>query len=301
VSSPTISETNLTGAPLLLRGKVRDIYDLGELLLLVATDRISAFDAVLPTPIPDKGTVLSSLSAFWFARTAHLVQNHFISDDVTTYPPELAAHSALLAGRSMLVRKAHRIDIECVVRGYLAGSAWTEYRRDGTVCGQKLPIGLRQSERLASPIFTPATKVETGHDVNISISRMAELVGSALTEQIQSVATRIYQEAHDYALTRGIIVADTKLEVGLVNGALILIDELLTPDSSRFWDAEHYDIGRSQPSFDKQFVRDWLESSGWDKVGPPPRLPPDVVDRTSQKYREAYRRLVGTPLLGRVS
>ena len=301
MSAPTITKTSLEGIPLLFRGKVRDIYDLGDRLLLIATDRISAFDAVLPTPIPDKGMVLTNLSSFWFRKTAAVVPNHLISTDVTSYPDSLMAYSAILAGRSMLVRKARRVDVECVVRGYLAGSAWAEYRRAGTVCGHTLRSGLRQSERLAEPLFTPTTKAESGHDEPITVAQMAELVGADLTEQIQSIVVRIYQDAHAFALTRGIIVADTKLEVGLIEGRLTVIDELLTPDSSRFWDAEQYDPGRSQPSFDKQFVRDWLESSGWDKVGPPPHLPPDVVERTSQKYWEAYRRLVGSPLPGTAS
>jgi phosphoribosylaminoimidazole-succinocarboxamide synthase len=272
------------------------VYDLGDQLLIVATDRISAFDAVLPTPIPDKGLVLTQISAFWFQRTADIAPNHLLTTDVAAFPAPLRAHADLLEGRSMLVRRARRIDVECVVRGYLAGSAWSEYSRSQSVCGQNLPAGLRQGERLDRPIFTPATKAASGHDLNISVSQMASLVGSELTEQIADVVLKIYQAAHDYATARGLILADTKLEVGLIDGKLIVIDELLTPDSSRFWDAEQYDVGRPPPSFDKQFVRDWLESSGWDKTSPPPSLPPDVVNRTSQKYREAYHRLVGTPL-----
>jgi phosphoribosylaminoimidazole-succinocarboxamide synthase len=284
--------------PLLFRGKVRDIYDLGDRLLLVATDRISAFDVILPTPIPDKGAVLTQLSAFWFRKLADVVPNHFISADPSTYPAPLAEQAELLEGRSMLVRKAARFDVECVVRGYLAGSAWNEYRQSGTVCGQPLPPGLRQSERLEKPIFTPATKAATGHDQNISVAEMARLVGRDRTDEIAGVSLELYDRAHAFALSRGLILADTKLEFGVLDGRLILIDELLTPDSSRYWDSERYDVGRSQPSFDKQFVRDWLELSGWDKQGPPPVLPPDVVEHTSQKYREAYRRLVGTPLPG---
>jgi len=242
-----VTETKLAGVPLLFRGKVRDIYDLGDRLLLVATDRISAFDVILPTAIPDKGSVLTGLSAFWFQRTGHIVPNHVVSTDPMTYPPPLTEDAARLAGRSMLVQRAQRIDVECVVRGYLAGSAWNEYLRAGTVCGQKLPSGLRQSERLAKPIFTPATKAATGHDENISVAQMARLVGSTLTDQIQAIVMRVYQEANDYALTRGLILADTKMEFGLIDNRLILIDELLTPDSSRFWDAEQFDVGRSQP------------------------------------------------------
>jgi phosphoribosylaminoimidazole-succinocarboxamide synthase len=298
VTLSTLSQTDLPGVALLFRGKVRDIYDLGDALLLVATDRISAFDHVLPTPIPDKGVVLTQLSAFWFQRTETIVPNHFLSTDPASYPTPLPVYAQTLAGRSMLVRKARRIDVECVVRGYLAGSAWSEYRQGGTVCGERLPPGLQQSEKLAQPIFTPATKASSGHDQNVSRAEVARLIGAELTAQIERVAVEIYTRAHDYCRTRGLILADTKMEFGLLDGGLILIDELLTPDSSRFWDAERYDVGRSQPSFDKQFVRDWLETSGWDKQSAPPALPIDVVDRTSQKYREAFRRIVGSPLPG---
>lgn len=301
MSGGLVTETHVEGVPLLFRGKVRDIYDLGDRLLLVATDRISAFDAVLPTPIPEKGVVLTQLSAFWFRKLASVGPNHLLSVDVRDYPPVLANQAEALEGRSMLVRKARRIDVECVVRGYLAGSAWSEYRTRGTVCGQELPAGLRQSQMLESPIFTPATKAASGHDENIPVAEMARRVGSELTERIARVSTELYVRARDYALTRGLILADTKMEFGLIDDDLILIDELLTPDSSRFWDAERYEVGRAQPSFDKQFVRDWLETSGWDKHGPPPALPGDVVEHTTQKYREAYRRLVGAPLPGRAA
>jgi phosphoribosylaminoimidazole-succinocarboxamide synthase len=240
------------------------------------------------------------LSAFWFGRTAPIVRNHVVTTDVETYPPLARDYAEELTGRSMLVRKAQRLDVECVVRGYLAGSAWAEYRRQGTVCGQRLPAGLLWNQRLAEPIFTPATKAASGHDENITIDHMVGLIGSALARKIIDVSLRIYKYAHEYALTRGLILADTKLEFGVLDGDLILIDELLTPDSSRYWDAELYEPGRDQPSFDKQFVRDWLESSGWNKEPPAPDLPPDVVERTSQKYREAYRRLVGAPLPGSV-
>ncbi len=294
-----VIQSSVTGFPLLFRGKVRDIYDLGESLLLVATDRISAFDVILPTPIPDKGSVLTQLSAFWFRRTATIAPNHLISTDPAVYPEPLPGQSATLAGRSMHVRKAKRLDVECVVRGYLAGSAWVEYQRSGTVAGVPQPPGLRQSERFAEPLFTPATKAAAGHDENISVERMAELVGADLTQRIATIALKIYALAHDYARTRGLILADTKMEFGLIGDDLVVIDELLTPDSSRYWDAERYDVGRSQPSFDKQWVRDWLETMGWDKTSDPPVLPEDVVERTSHKYREAYRRLVGAPLPGR--
>ncbi len=296
MTSQIVTESQIPGIPLLFRGKVRDIYDLGDRLLLVATDRISAFDVVLPTPIPDKGRVLTQLSAFWFQRLASVVPNHLLSTDPRSYPTPLNQYAEQLAGRSMLVRKARRLDVECVVRGYLAGSAWNEYRRSQTVCGSVLPAGLRQSERLAEPIFTPATKAATGHDENISIGHMTNLIGAELTRQIIEASLRLYQIARDYALGRGLILADTKFEFGLINGRLTLIDELLTPDSSRYWDSELYEPGRDQPSFDKQFVRDWLETSGWDKQPPAPALPADVVERTTQKYHEAYRRLVGASL-----
>ncbi len=293
----TVVETHLSDVRLLFRGKVRDLYDLGDKLLIVATDRISAFDVVLPTPIPAKGAVLTQLSAFWFRRTAPLVPNHFLSSDVADFPKALADQAEVLAGRSMLVRKARRLDVECVVRGYLAGSAWAEYQQSQMVCGQRLPSGLRQSEPLPEPIFTPAIKAAAGHDENISIQRMSSIVGADLTERIIQLSIQIYRAGSEHAASCGLILADTKLEFGLLDGKLILIDELLTPDSSRFWDAERYEVGRSQPSFDKQFVRDWLEMVGWAKQPPAPELPSDVVERTSRKYREAYRRLTGHNLL----
>lgn len=298
MTRPPLTESHLAGVPLLFRGKVRDLYDLGDRLLMVATDRISAFDVVLPNPIPDKGRVLTQLSAFWFERTAAIVPNHVVSVQVEEYPEPLPRYSELLAGRSMLVRKARRLDVECVVRGYLAGSAWNEYQRSGTVCGTRLPAGLIWNQRLAEPIFTPASKASTGHDENISLARMADLLGGELTRRIVEMSLAIYRFAHGYALSRGLILADTKLEFGLIDDQLILIDELLTPDSSRYWDAELYEPGRDQPSFDKQFVRDWLETSGWNKQPPAPSLPLDVIERTSQKYRDAYRRLVGVALPG---
>lgn len=298
---PVMTESNLAGVPLLFRGKVRDMYDLGDQLLLVATDRISAFDVILPTPIPDKGAVLTQLSAFWFEKTANIVRNHLLGVRVNDYPEAVRAFAGQLDGRSMLARKARRLDVECVVRGYLAGSAWAEYSRSGTVCDQPLPPGLARCARLPEPIFTPATKAASGHDENMSVSRMAALVGSELTRQIAEISLKIYAFAHQYALAHGLILADTKLEFGLLDDGLILIDELLTPDSSRYWDSELYQPGRDQPSFDKQFVRDWLETSGWNKEPPAPALPPDVIERTSQKYRDAYRRLVGEPLPGSAS
>ncbi|MBI2941170.1 MAG: phosphoribosylaminoimidazolesuccinocarboxamide synthase [Chloroflexi bacterium] len=296
--SQLLAASNLPGVPLLFRGKVRDVYDLGDQLLLVATDRLSAFDVVLPTPIPAKGAVLTQLSAFWFAQTARLVPNHLISTEVADFPASLRPFADQLRGRSMLVRRAQRVDVECVVRGYLAGSAWSEYRRSGTVCGEPLPPGLRESEQLPEPIFTPATKAATGHDENISFARLREMVGADLAERLRDVSLEIYRFAHAYARERGIILADTKMEFGLIAGTPSLIDELVTPDSSRFWPADRYVVGRSQPSFDKQFVRDWLEASGWNKEPPAPELPADVVDCTTAKYREAYERLTGRAVLG---
>lgn len=282
------------------RGKVRDTCDLGEVLLMVATDRLSAFDVVMPNGIPDKGAVLNQLSAFWFQKTAHLVPNHLIEtvDEVRIlegYCPSGVCYvfPSYLAGRSMLVKKAQRIDVECVVRGFLAGSAWEEYRKSGTVCGVALPRGLRESEQLSAPLFTPATKEASGHDINISIERMKEILGEVVTEDIIDKSMAIYRFADEYARQRGIIIADTKMEFGLVDGKIILIDELLTPDSSRFWDAGLYQPGRSQPSYDKQPVRDWLAASGWNKQPPAPELPAEIVQQTTARYREAFRRLTG--------
>jgi phosphoribosylaminoimidazole-succinocarboxamide synthase len=290
-----VTETHLPDVPLLYRGKVRDLYDLGDHLLIVATDRISAFDVVLPTPIPGKGAVLTQLSAFWCAQTGHLVPNHLVTATVDEFPAGLRRHRALLEGRAMLVKKARRIDVECVVRGYLAGSAWAEYRRTGTVCGQPLPPGLVESAELPEPIFTPATKAQSGHDQNISLETMRALVGPDLTERLRTLSLALYQFARAYARSRGIIIADTKFEFGLTPEGVILIDEVLTPDSSRFWDAAAYQPGRAQPSFDKQYVRDYLESLGWNKEPPAPALPPAVVAGTSRRYREAYERLTGQP------
>jgi phosphoribosylaminoimidazole-succinocarboxamide synthase len=277
------------------RGKVRDVYDLGDRLVIVATDRISAFDWVLPSGIPDKGRVLTALSLFWFDFLG--VPNHVLGTDPQAMGPEFAARADELAGRTVLVRKARVVPIECVVRGYLAGSGWKEYQAGGAVCGVALPPGLRQSQELPEPIFTPATKEEVGHDENISFVRMAQVTGPALAEELCRRSLDVYRRAADYARTRGVIIADTKFEWGeLPGGELILIDEVLTPDSSRFWPADGYQVGISPPSFDKQFVRDWLETTKWDKNSPPPELPPDVVERTGAKYREAYERLTGRTL-----
>jgi phosphoribosylaminoimidazole-succinocarboxamide synthase len=283
-----VRETSLPGLPV-RRGKVRDIYDLGDRILLVSTDRISAFDWVLPTPIPDKGRVLTQIAAFWF----HLLgePNHLISTDVAqmNLPPE--ADRSVFAGRTTLCRKTEVVPIECVVRGYLAGSGWKEYQQQGTVCGIRLPAGLTESAQLPELIFTPSTKAATGHDENITFQRTMDLVGRELAEQLRDRSLRIFHRGVEYARQRGILIADTKFEFGLVDGELLLIDEVLTPDSSRFWPADHYAPGRSQPSFDKQFVRDWLSSTPWDKNSPPPALPDDVVAKTRQKYIEAYERL----------
>lgn len=286
-----VSETSLEGVPLFARGKVRDIYDLSDHLLLVASDRISAFDVVMNEPIPGKGIVLNTLSAFWFEATAELMANHYVSIDPSDFPPELRPHRDLLEGRAMLVKRAERVDIECVVRGYLAGSAWSEYRKDGTVAGMKLPEGLRESDKLEQPIFTPATKAESGHDINISIEEMRRLVGGDLTDELMQKSIRLYNFAEQRARSRGIILADTKFEFGILNGETIVIDEMFTPDSSRFWPASEYEPGRSQPSFDKQYLRDYLVSVGWNKEPPPPALPAEVIAQTAEKYREAYVRI----------
>jgi len=291
-------QTALPDASLFHRGKVRDTYDLGDRLLMVATDRISAFDVVLPNGIPDKGRVLTQLSAFWFELTADVAPNHFLrlidsseaKDVPFAIPPELV-------GRSMLIRKAKRLDVECVARGYLAGSGWAEYRDTGKVCGIRLPSGLRESDELPEPIFTPSTKAETGHDINISFDQVVELVGERTASLIRDRTLAVYGFARDYARRQGIIIADTKLEFGWLGDELIVIDELLTPDSSRFWPADGYQPGRSQPSFDKQPVRDWLESIGWNKQPPPPVLTPEVVASTAERYREAFRKLTGRELL----
>lgn len=275
------------------KGKVRDTYDLDDKLLMVTTDRLSAFDVVLPNGIPSKGQVLTQLSAFWFRETEQIVPNHLISTNLNEYPPELRAHRNQLAGRSMLIKKAHRINFECVVRGYLAGSAWKEYRQTGMVCGIKLPKGLREADQLPEPIFTPATKAEEGHDLNISLEEMKNHLGEDLGQALAETSLAIFTYAAKFALDKGIIIADTKMEFGLLNHQLILIDELLTPDSSRFWAVGDYAPGQSPPSFDKQFVRDYLERIGWNKQPPAPELPPDVVEGTSQRYREALQWLTG--------
>jgi phosphoribosylaminoimidazole-succinocarboxamide synthase len=296
-SSSVVLETNLSGLTLQRRGKVRDVYDLGNELLIVATDRISAFDYVLGSGIPDKGKVLTQLSAFWFAQMGDIVPHHLISIDVEAFPAATKPHRDVLRGRSMLVRKTDPLPIECVARGYLVGSGWKDYQRTGSVCGVPLPAGLRDSDRLPSPIFTPATKADTGHDENISEARAGEIVGADLVARLRDLTLKLYSGGVDYAASRGIIIADTKFEFGVTaDGTLILIDEVLTPDSSRFWPADGYVPGRAQPSFDKQFVRDHLEAIGWNKQPPVPGLPDDVILRTREKYLEAFRRLTGGDL-----
>jgi phosphoribosylaminoimidazole-succinocarboxamide synthase len=297
---PVLLETNLPH-PLFHRGKVRDNYELDDKLLIVATDRISAFDVVLPCGIPDKGAVLNQLSAFWFEKTAHLMPNHLIEivrdvGQLDAYRSVGYSYPPFLTGRSMIVRRAKRIPVECVVRGYLSGSAWAEYTQKGTIHGIPSPPGLKECQQLSQPIFTPTTKAESGHDQPLSTGDLAHLVGEALAEELREKSLAIYRFSEEYARTRGVIIADTKLEFGIVDNQVILIDELLTPDSSRFWDANSYKIGQPQPSFDKQMVRDWLVASGWNKEPPAPMLPADLIQSTSERYQEVYRRLTGETL-----
>jgi phosphoribosylaminoimidazole-succinocarboxamide synthase len=280
-------------ADLHARGKVRDIFAAGNDLMMVATDRISAFDVVLPKAIPGKGQVLTGLSLYWFERTTSIVANHVITADVSRFPEPFSERGDELAGRAMLVKRAKMVPIECVARGYLSGSGWKEYRETGRVCGIQLPSGLVESDRLPEPIFTPATKAETGHDLNISLEEAADLVGRGLAQKLMEVTISLYEFAAAHALERGIILADTKFELGFAEGELILCDEALTPDSSRFWPADRYAPGKAQPSFDKQFVRDWLDSTGWDHEPPPPDLPAGVIEQTAARYREAYERITG--------
>lgn len=292
-----VSQTNFPTLKLKTRGKVRDIYDLGEHLLLVATDRLSAFDVILPQGIPHKGRVLTQISAFWFQQMSDIIPHHVVSANADDYPAACGPYRDQLEGRSMLVQKAQPLPIECVVRGYLAGSAWSEYQSTGAICGIKLPDGLVESSKLEQPIFTPATKAEMGrHDENIPFDRVAALVGRERAEQLRHISIAIYRRAQALAENKGIIIADTKMEFGLKDGKLMLIDELLTPDSSRFWPMASYKPGSSQPSFDKQFVRDYLISIEWNKQPPAPDLPDDVMQTTSQKYLEAYERLTGSKL-----
>jgi phosphoribosylaminoimidazole-succinocarboxamide synthase len=288
-----VTETNFEQARLFRKGKVRDVYDLGDKLLLVATDRISAYDVVIPTPIPDKGRILTQLSLFWFEYTKDIVENHFLSGNVSDLPQQFRRYAAELEGRMMLTRKCQVVPFECVVRGYLVGSGWSEYKKTGTVCGIKLPQGLKEASKLPEPIFTPATKADVGHDENVSWDYMADKLGAELAGRLRDLSIGIYSAARDYAITKGVIIADTKFEFGLLDGRIILIDEVLTPDSSRFWPADKYREGTAPVSFDKQFVRDYLSSLDWDKTPPAPELPEEIVRKTREKYTEILNILTG--------
>ena len=294
---PVVAETDFGDLKLKGRGKVRDIYDLGDQLLIVATDRISAFDVVMPNPIPDKGTVLNQISRFWFETMREVVPNHMISTEVEDFPEECQRYRPLLEGRTMLVKKAQPLPVECVVRGYLSGSGWKDYKRTGEICGVTLPPGLRESSRLEKPIFTPATKEELGaHDENIPFEKAADMIGLSLAERVREISLSLYERVLDFAEVQGILIADTKFEFGLLDDRLILIDEVLTPDSSRFWPKDQYRPGGPQKSFDKQFLRDYLLTLDWDQSPPAPDLPQHIIEKTREKYLEAYRRLVGKPL-----
>ena len=299
-ASQPVFETQLDGITEHRRGKVRDMYELDDLLLMVATDRISAYDLVLGSAIPNKGKVLTQLSSFWFSQTSHIVANHMISIDTSEYPAPLQQHRDVIKGRSMLVRKTKPITIECVARGYLSGSGWKEYQGNGQVCGVSLPTGLKESDKLPEPIFTPATRAETGHDINISEDQAGELIGKELVSELRELTLALYSYGAKHAESRGIIVADTKFEFGLINKSgqneIVLIDEVLTPDSSRFWPENQYKPGGSQPSFDKQYVRDYLDAINWDRNPPVPELPDDVIAKTEAKYIEAYELMTGRQL-----
>ena len=291
-----LTETDFKGMNIFRKGKVRDVYDLGDKLLIVSTDRISCFDVILPCGIPYKGEVLTAISKFWFDFTRDLIPNHFISSDLEEYPQQLKIYHEDLLGRSMLVVKSRPLPVECIVRGYLSGSGWKEYKKEQSVCGIRLPDGLRESDKLPEVIFTPSTKADVGHDQNVSQAYIEDLIGKEIADKIASASIAIYKKASGYALSKGIIIADTKFEFGIYNDEVILIDEVLTPDSSRFWPANEYAPGRPQASFDKQFVRDYLEASNWDKVLPAPMLPEDIITKTTQKYLEAYNRLTDRKL-----
>lgn len=288
-----LMRTDMPGVPLLARGKVRDVYDLGDKLLIVATDRISAFDCVMPNGIPGKGKILTEMSLFWFGLVGDIIPNHLVTSSVDEYPENLKQYRDQLEGRSMLVVKAERIDVECIVRGYISGGGWREYKKTGAVCGIVLPGGLKESERLPESIFTPSTKAETGHDENVSFDEVVSMIGKERAREIRDYSIAVYEKARKYAETKGIIIADTKFEFGRVGGKTILIDEILSPDSSRFWPISLYQPGKSQPSFDKEFVREYLNSLDWDKTPPAPALPADIVEKTLAKYREARDLLLG--------
>lgn len=289
-----IPETQFKDLSLVRQGKVRDIFDTGDSLLMVTTDRLSAFDVVLPDAIPDKGKVLNQISVFWFKQMETIVKNHIITTRVSEYPEAFKPHADVLDKRSMLVKKAEPLPIECIVRGYITGSGWSSYQKEGHVCGIELPKGLKESDKLDQPLFTPSTKAEVGdHDINISFEESVKLIGLEKAEKLKHLSLAIYQKGAEYALSKGIIIADTKFEFGLLDGEIILIDEILTPDSSRFWPLDDYKPGRGQNSFDKQYVRDWLIASGWNKKSPGPKLPQEVIDRTSNTYKEIYTRLTG--------
>ncbi|WP_300457433.1 phosphoribosylaminoimidazolesuccinocarboxamide synthase [Desulfobacula sp.] len=290
----SIPETQFEGLSLVRQGKVRDIFDTGEALLMLTTDRLSAFDVVLPDMIPDKGKVLNQISVFWFEKMKSIVPNHMITTDVDEYPDEFKAYSKALDKRSMLVKKAEPLPVECIIRGYITGSGWSSYQKEGQVCGIKLPQGLKESDKLDQPLYTPSTKAEVGdHDINISFDETIKLVGNDIACKLRELSLELYTKGAEYALSKGIIIADTKFEFGLLDGKIILIDEILTPDSSRFWPLSEYEPGKSQNSFDKQYVRDWLTNSGWDKTPPGPRLPQEIIDRTATTYKEIYTRLTG--------
>lgn len=295
-SSPPITQSHLAGIEVFKRGKVRDIYDLGDRLLIVATDRVSAFDCILPDPIPLKGKVLTALSSLWFNRTRNTIPNHLITTNLEDYPSSLLKFRDTLEGRSMLVKRSEVVKIECVVRGYLAGSAYMEYQNYGSICGVTLPSGLREADPLPEPIFTPATKEASGHDINITREKMGQLIGNELAERLAEISLKIYKRASELLKPRRIIISDTKFEFGFLDGELILIDELLTPDSSRFWSTGEYTPGQHQKSFDKQFLRDYLETLDWDKTPPAPHLPARIIKKTTERYLEAYQRITGKKL-----
>lgn len=288
----TMSTIELKGVPFFRRGKVREVYDLGDNLLIISTDRISCFDVILPTAIPDKGRLLTEISKFWFDYTQDIVANHLVSTDVNVYPKELEKYKTLLSGRSMLVKKAKPLPVECIVRGYLSGSGWKDYQKTGSICGIKLPKGLRESEKLPEVIFTPSTKADVGHDENVSQDYIERQIGKEITDKIKALSIAVYSKARDYADKRGIIIADTKFEFGIIDNKIILIDEVLTPDSSRFWPKDKYELGKAQPSFDKQFVRDYLETLEWDKTYPGPKLPDAIVNKTTEKYQQVLDILI---------